>query len=255
MSNVHAFCPEMQQVKEQSPTKDTCALILSGGHGERFGNPGGKQLYPLCGIPMFIWSVLAFAKLERVGCVVCVTPEEDEQLFRDVLQNYDLGVVVLFAPSGSSRHESACAGLAAAPQSYEYIAVHDGARPLILSSTIQKALEELTSNPQVAGVVCGHPAIDTLKITEGNRIQETPNRSQYWVAQTPQIFRRAALEEAYSEAAKQGLVGTDDASLLEQIGQTVLMVDSPRDNLKVTVPEDAHYVEAILEGRIITCSE
>ena len=100
------------------------------------------------------------------------------------------------------------------------------------------------------GVVCGQPAIDTLKIVDGNRIVETPPRSMYWAAQTPQIFKLDVVRRAHEEAIRQGFVGTDDSSLVERMGGCVMCVESPRDNLKVTLPEDLRPVTAILLGRM-----
>ncbi|MDH4140354.1 MAG: 2-C-methyl-D-erythritol 4-phosphate cytidylyltransferase, partial [Coriobacteriia bacterium] len=80
-------------------------------------------------------------------------------------------------------------------------------------------------------------------------VVETPDRSRYWVAQTPQVFRAEALQDAFADASREGRTGTDDASLVEAIGGRVGMFEGPRDNIKVTVDEDVAIVEAILETR------
>ena len=99
-------------------------------------------------------------------------------------------------------------------------------------------------------MVCGQPAIDTLKIVSDGDIVETPPRSRYWAAQTPQIFSVEKMLAAHRAALEEGFVGTDDSSLVERIGGNVRCVQSPRDNLKVTVPEDLRPVTAILLGRM-----
>ena len=130
------------------------------------------------------------------------------------------------------------------------MAIHDAARPLITAEVIDRAICSLRCESGIDGVVCGQAAIDTLKVVDGNRIVETPPRSRYWAAQTPQIFALETMRRAHAAALADGFVGTDDSSLVERMGGRVLCVDSPRDNLKVTVPEDLRPVTAILLGRM-----
>ena len=99
------------------------------------------------------------------------------------------------------------------------------------------------------GAVVGHPSYDTLKLVEGDTVIETVDRERYWAVQTPQAFRRSALEEAHRAAVEDGFLGTDDASLVERAGGRVVVVQGTRDNLKVTVPEDLAFVQAVLNHR------
>jgi len=98
-------------------------------------------------------------------------------------------------------------------------------------------------------VVVGYPSVDTLKTVVGGTILSTPDRSQFWAVQTPQVFSAAVLREAYTVAAKDGFLGTDDASLVERLGKKVVVFEGPRDNIKVTVAEDLLFVEAALKFR------
>jgi 2-C-methyl-D-erythritol 4-phosphate cytidylyltransferase len=104
--------------------------------------------------------------------------------------------------------------------------------------------------PELAGVVCAHPATDTLKIVDHEMVMSTPDRSLFWAVQTPQIFRRQRIIMYHEAAAKEGYVGTDDAGLAEHYGGAIRCVKSPRSNLKVTVPEDLSLAEAILDQRL-----
>ena len=106
------------------------------------------------------------------------------------------------------------------------------------------------SAPDAAGVVVGYPAIDTLKVvTSDGVVESTPERSRLWAVQTPQVFRAAAVRQAYESARADGFLGTDDASLVERDGGRVLAFEGPRDNIKVTVAEDLLFVEAALRFR------
>ena len=228
-----------------------CAVIVSGGCGSRFGNPGGKQLVNVAGKPLMTWSILAFDRSAYVGHIVVVCPpRRREEMRRAAIEPYQLRTPVSFADAGATRQDSTRAGVLAVPEGFDYVAIHDGARPLITTEAINGAIGALLDAPGVDGVVVGQPAIDTLKIVDGSRIRETPDRSMFWAAQTPQIFSVDVMRHAHEAALAEGFVGTDDSSLVERAGGTVLCVRSPRDNLKVTVPEDLRPVTAILLGRM-----
>lgn len=228
-----------------------CAVIVSGGTGSRFGNPGGKQLVDVAGRPLMSWSIAAFDAAPSVRHIVVVCPRERrDEMRRRAVEPFGFATPVTFAQAGATRQDSTHAGLMAVPASCAYVAVHDGARPLITVEAIERAVAELAGDPALDGVVCGQPAIDTLKIVESDgRIVETPPRSRYWTVQTPQVFTVEALHRAFEAAERTGFVGTDDASLVERVGGTVRCVESPRDNLKVTVPEDLPLVEEAMRRR------
>lgn len=141
-------------------------------------------------------------------------------------------------------------GLGAVPATFEHIAVHDGARPLVTPEIISHAINHLKGNLDLDGVVVGHPSVDTIKIVNNREITATPDRSMFWVAQTPQLFRADIIRRAHRAAMHEGFVGTDDSSLVERIGGRVTMLDGPRDNIKVTVPEDVGPVVAALTARV-----
>jgi 2-C-methyl-D-erythritol 4-phosphate cytidylyltransferase len=128
--------------------------------------------------------------------------------------------------------------------------VHDGARPLVDPVTVDRAVAELEARPTLDGVVVGHPAVDTMKVVgPGNRVTGTPKRATLWVAQTPQVFRAEALVSAHARARAERWDATDDASLVERDGGVIGMLEGPRWNIKVTVPEDLVVVEALLDAR------
>ena len=211
-----------------------CAVVVAGGSGQRFGNPGGKQLVNVAGRPLMSWSIRAFDRSNKVGHIVVVCPAERRaEMRRLAIDPFDYDTPISFADAGETRQDSTRAGVHAAPAGFEYVAIHDGARPLITTEAIDHAIDVLVGDRALDGVVCGQPAIDTLKIVDGDNIVETPPRELYWAAQTPQIFSV-----------------TDDSSLVERMGGRVRCVQSPRDNLKVTVPEDLRPVTAILLGRM-----
>lgn len=255
-----------------------CAIIVAGGSGTRFGNPGGKLLIEVAGKPLITWTLEAFDAAERVDRIIVVCPFEKAGEIRSLaVEPYAISTPVEFAQSGAERQDSTRSGLDAAGDEFGIVLVHDAARPLILPETIDAAIEALVdadkamgaareessdgrslrcrasddcSPHALDGVVCGQPAVDTLKIIDADGcFVETPPRAKFWTVQTPQVFWTESLRRAYTWAGRTGFVGTDDSSLVEGMGGRVRGFESPRDNLKVTLPEDLAPVGAALRER------
>ena len=129
-------------------------------------------------------------------------------------------------------------GLEYVPDDYDYVVLHDGARPLITPDLIAHTIATLKGNIDCDGAVVAHPAVDTLKVVENGVIVGTPDRRVFWNAQTPQVFRAGIYRRAHASALSDGFMGTDDSSLIERLGGRVLVVEGKRDNIKLTVPED-----------------
>ena len=243
--------PVLLGTPESGP--DTCAIVVAGGSGERFGDPRGKQFVPLCGLPLMCWSVMALDRAPSVARIVVVcAPDRAAQVEKDVLSQLSLSKPVTLAPSGATRQGSVLSGLGQVPQDLELVAVHDAARPLVETEQIEQVIAAVRSDASLAGAILAARSVDTLKLVEGDVIIATPDRSVYWAAQTPQVFRRRTLLAAHKAAARDEYQGTDDASLVERLGGRVRVVECSHDNIKVTVPEDLAIAEATLERRLLT---
>jgi len=227
------------------------AIVVAGGSGERFGREGGKQLVRIAGLPLVGHTLAAFQHCASVDAVVLVChPDRVEEYRREAVEGAGATKVVATVAGGATRRLSVAAGLAALPGGVGSIAVHDGARAFVDADTISRAFDALEADPGLDGVVVGHPAYDTMKQVDAEgRITGTPDRAGLWVAQTPQVFRYEALVRAHARAEADGFDGTDDAGLVERIGGTVSMVEGPRWNLKVTVPEDLNVLGVLLARR------
>ena len=246
-------CPqaERQRIVTAEAGGDTCAIIAAGGLGARFGYERGKQYVELCGIPLASWSVLAFDRAASVGHIVIVCPAGRlDETARDVVGPLSLSTPVSYAEAGETRQESVLNGLNAVPEGYQLVAIHDGARPLVTSEAIERCIAAVRDDASLDGAICAARVTDTLKLVEGDQIVATPDRSFYWSALTPQVFRMRAVLAAHRSAVRDGYVGTDDASLVERVGGRVRCVESPRDNIKVTLPEDLAVAEASLRQRL-----
>lgn len=229
----------------------TAAIILAGGSGERFGRKGGKQLAQIAGKPVLTWSAEAFDAVGDVGLIVVVCPEDrHEEYLREAIDPFPFVTPIVMAPSGDIRQESAFSGLEYVPEDFEFVAMHDGARPLITPELIDHTISTLKGNFDADGTVVAYRTIDTLKVVENGVVMGTPDRTVFWNAQTPQVFRAGIYRRAHAAALADGFVGTDDSSLIERLGGRVLIVEGVRNNIKLTVPEDYLMLSLSIRERI-----
>ena len=245
-------CVEQERLGNAEMAPDTCAIIVAGGSGERFGDPRGKQFVPLCGLPIMAWSILAFDRSPSVGHLVIVCPHGRlDEVRHDVLAGLSLRCEVTLALAGATRQDSVFAGLVAAPPDYELVAIHDGARPLVEPDDIERCIAAVRADKCLAGAILAARETDTLKLCDASGvIMATPDRNNYWCAQTPQVFRARTIMAAHKAAVWDDYVGTDDASLVEHRGGRVRVVEAPRDNIKITMPEDLALAEATMARRL-----
>lgn len=145
---------------------------------------------------------------------------------------------------GRERQDSIYNALQLVDPNTELIAIHDAVRPFVSQETIRNCLKAAREG---GAAIAGIPAQDTVKVTDrNNRIVDTPDRSMLWNAQTPQVFQKKVILQAYEKAHKKHFKGTDDASLVEENGGTVLMIRGNRENFKITYPVDLQLAELLL---------
>jgi len=215
-------------------------LIVAAGRGERLGLDRPKALVPLHGRPMLHWSVDALRAVPEVEEIVVALPDG----FAHEAPPGTLGV-----GGGDARSQSVQAALAASGEG-DPVIVHDAARPLAPPELFRLALAE-AGRPGVDAVVAAAPVSDTIKeaAADGRTVTRTLDRAHLWAVQTPQVFRRSALEAALGGAAPEDLAAaTDDAWLIEQAGGTVRVLPWTAPNIKITTPLDLRLAELLLEA-------
>jgi 2-C-methyl-D-erythritol 4-phosphate cytidylyltransferase len=217
------------------------ALIVAAGRGERLGAGGPKALITVAGRPMLEWSVAALRQVAAVEAIVVALPA-------DRLDAAPEGTVAV--AGGVTRSESVRAALAAAAGIAEVVIVHDAARALVTPALFAEALDEIERCGADA-VVAAVPVTDTIKqVSDGSRAVElTLDRSRLWAVQTPQVFRRAALERALAASPELLAVASDDAWLIERQGGTVAVLPASPENFKITTPLDLRLAELLLAER------
>lgn len=215
-----------------------CAVIVAAGSSRRAGFD--KLAASLAGRPVLCRSVEAFV---GAGCdaVVVVCPEAR---WRQVgLSAAAYPVPLIRVEGGAARQDSVAAGLAALPEGTRWVAVHDGARPLITPAGIQACL---AAARQTGAAACAHPIVDTLKRSDGqgHTLPEAVCRDFLWGMETPQIFDLALLRRAYAHVRAQGISVTDEVSAVETVGVSTRLVQVGA-NMKITHPGDRELAEAL----------
>jgi 2-C-methyl-D-erythritol 4-phosphate cytidylyltransferase len=162
--------------------------------------------------------------------------EQIEYCWKEIVKKHGFTKVTKILAGGDERQDSVYRGLKEMDENVDYVAVHDGVRPLISRQTISDVLNEAFEK---GSAIVGVPAKDTIKIANQDlTVQGTPPRQSLWHIQTPQVFKKDIIMRAYTEAEKSGWRGTDDASLVERLGEKVHIVKGDYDNIKITTPED-----------------
>lgn len=211
------------------------ALLPAAGVGARMGAIHPKQYLEIHGRPMLWHAIGALRRHPRIQHVYVVVSAQDDWLAR--YDWTDCDEVSFLRNGGLTRAESVLNGLVAMQEGVgvdDWVLVHDAARPCLSHALLDKLLDQLSPDP--VGGILAVPVADTLKREgKGRHIQETVAREGLWGAQTPQMFRYGVLRQALEQA---GAEVTDEASAVEALGLSPLLVESDRTNLKVTFPDD-----------------
>jgi 2-C-methyl-D-erythritol 4-phosphate cytidylyltransferase len=218
------------------------ALVVAAGRGERLGSGRAKALVTLAGRPMLEWSVAALRAVDSIERIIVALPAD--QL--DAAPPETEAVA-----GGEVRSQSVRAALRAADDG-DPVVVHDAARPLAQPELFERALLDLQRSGADAAIAAARVS-DTIKEVgeDGLTVTRTLERRRLWAVQTPQVFRRQALERAFASASDELLgIATDDAWLIERLGGTVRIVESRPENIKVTTQSDLHVAELLLAERV-----
>jgi 2-C-methyl-D-erythritol 4-phosphate cytidylyltransferase len=214
------------------------ALIVAAGSGERLGAGRPKALIELAGRPLVQWSIDALREVPGIDQIVVAMPPRAPA---------PAGVIAV--DGGDSRSESVRRALAAAGEG-DPVVVHDAARPLLTGELVERVIAALEGDDRADAAIAAAPVTDTVKrVDPAGAVTETLDRSELWAVQTPQAFRRVALERALDVPAAELARATDDAGLIERAGGKVLVVRSSEENLKVTIPFDLRVAELLLAMR------
>jgi 2-C-methyl-D-erythritol 4-phosphate cytidylyltransferase len=222
-------------------------IIVAAGRSERFGGKEKKTFAKVDGQPMFLRSIGHFVNREDVAQTILVIAPEDEE---EVKSKYgaNLGFMgIKLVIGGAERVDSVAQGLTAVSEEAELVAIHDAARPCVSEAMVDAVFAEAAKS---GAAILAAPIRGTIKrVSEAGVIDETISREGLWEAQTPQVFKRSLILEAYNRRSELPGAPTDDAQLVEAIGHPVSVVESDFTNLKITTRPDITLANAIIKGR------
>ena len=218
-----------------------CAIIPAGGQGTRMGGTVPKQFQALRGKPILHYTLRTLQESGLIDSLILVVPEKElENTRTDWLERPP--VVKQVVVGGEKRQDSVFNGYQALPTDTDIVLVHDGVRPFLSREMIQ---ETIHTAEKFGAAITAIPVHDTLKqVDDSGLVQRTVEREGLWRVQTPQAFRYDLLGEAFRNA--DSFYGTDEAALIEHLGQEVRVVDGSEWNLKITRPEDLVLGESIV---------
>ncbi len=233
-------------------------IIPAAGLGTRMSSPGAgqakkpapsKQFTELAGTPILIHTLHKFAEQPAVSEIVIALRKNEISGFRSRMEKEHIPKKVHLVEGGEHRQQSVANALAAiSAEPEDIVLVHDAVRPFVTLEIIQEVIE---AAQKYGAAIAGVPASDTVKqverTAEGAVITATLPRERVVMAQTPQGFRYKLLKQAFEEAAADGFLGTDEASLIERSGKEVSVVMGSAKNIKITTPADLELAEFYLK--------
>jgi 2-C-methyl-D-erythritol 4-phosphate cytidylyltransferase len=219
------------------------AIIVAAGNSKRAGFD--KLLAKIAGRPVIQHTLAAFEKAPCVNEVLVVSRETVAMRHFIVRRNFRK--VRRVVRGGARRQDSVQAGLDALEKEVEFVAIHDAARPLITSREIERVFAAARKHGAAA---LATPITDTLKVADANHVVSgSIDRQNVFAMQTPQIFRREVLSQAYEQVKKDSFTVTDEVSAIEHAGGKIVIVPAEDHNLKITYASDLLLAEAILKQR------
>lgn len=250
MTDMHDQTPTPRVALSRAPgpvQAAVWALIPCAGSGSRAGSDRPKQYQQLAGRALVLHTLAAFAQVTRLRQTLVLLAADDRHFA--ALDTSGLNRCCASEHCGAaSRAGTVANGLerlrARGARDDDWVLVHDAARCLVTAALIERLIDACVDD--AVGGLLAVPVADTIKLARGERVASTVDRSQYWLAQTPQMFRVATLQRALAQA---GDVVTDEASAIESLGLAPLLVPGDPTNLKVTVAQDFALAQAILLAR------
>ena len=222
----------------------TTAILLAAGKGLRFGSPVSKPLIKLGSRPLITYSLEALSRHPEIKEIIVVVNTANEKGIAAALKSHSLKKVTLIVRGGLRRQDSLGNALKFADSRSKLVLIHDAARPFINRKIISDAIKAARKSRASVSAV---PVKATIKEGVGGVVRKTLNRDLLWEIQTPQVFNKDLIIEAYRRFGKNNV--TDDASLVERLGKKVRLVKGSYFNIKITTPEDIIFAQTIMREK------
>ena len=217
------------------------AIITAAGSGRRFGEV--KQFKKLYGKPLYQYSLDIFIQSRLFDEIILVIPKSNQQkVQKEIRMKYgsQVGLVI----GGTDRQDSVKNAIQNSNPNIDLVVIHDAARPFITTTLIEKCISACETSD---GAIIAMQPHDTIKFSKDNIVEKTIDRSNIWMAQTPQAFNKRKILEAYSSSDFEHLIVTDESSLMEKLGYKIMIVPGTGKNFKITTFDDWERAEAELQ--------
>lgn len=230
----------------------TTAVVLAAGQGKRMNSTVQKQYLLMNEKPVLYYALKVFEESIIDDIVLVTGKDEIDFCQKEIVEKYGIGKVKVITAGGKERYHSVACGLSAIQWECDYVFIHDGARPFVDHDMIERAFACVQ---KTSACVVGMPVKDTIKLAdEDGYVKSTPDRSLVWQIQTPQVFEKELITDAYrklltsEDALKNANVPiTDDAMVVEYfMNIPVKLVEGSYRNMKITTPEDLRLAEALV---------
>lgn len=223
----------------------TLAIILAAGVGKRMGAATNKQLLLLDNKPIIVHTLQVFDDCRAVDGIYLVVNQRDLPVVQEeILETYRFNKVMKLVIGGRLRQDSVKNGLEAIEQPCDTVVIHDGARPFVTPSFIEKGIFLMEMFDAIVPAI---PVKDTIKVvSKEGFVVKTLERDSLWHVQTPQTFKYELIAKAYRDGMAKKLYGYDDATFLEYLGKKVRVIEGSPYNIKITTPEDLIAARGIL---------
>lgn len=220
-------------------------IVAAAGMSNRMGSKINKQFINIDNDPILVHTLNKFEQSNYIDEIILIAKEEEVEYCRkEIVRKYGFKKIKKIIKGGKERQDSIYNGILALDERSDIVLTHDGARPFVRKQNIEDGIKGVL---EYDACVIGVPVKDTIKVVDDDKsVHHTPKRSMLWAAQTPQCFWKSILQKGYEYAINEGIVGTDDSSIVEKAGYDVKMIMGNYDNIKITTPEDLIIAESLL---------
>lgn len=223
-----------------------CSVVVAAAGSSTRMEGQDKLLLPLDGLPVLVRTLLALENCPQVSELVVVARGELIPQVGELCRDFGISKAAKVVAGGDTRTRSVLHGVSECSPQAQLIAIHDGARPLVTPEVLAEVVEKAAETGAAAPAV---PMKDTVKQASGGQVIATPDRSQLFAVQTPQVFEASLIKAALLRAEEEGAELTDDCAAVERLGMTVTLTRGTYENIKITTPVDLAIGEAILTWR------
>jgi len=223
-------------------------VIPAAGKGRRMGGSQDKQFIEIDGKPIIVRTIEQFQSVSEIDLIILAADPIYFDFLHHLIGEFNLSKVAEIVPGGEKRQDSVWNGLKGMLQhKIDAVIIHDAVRPFIRPKLIRQLLEMVL---QHRAAIVAVPPKDTVKYSIENGYHETISRDKLWLAQTPQAFAFSLIYSAFEKAFADKFYGTDDASLVERMGEQIRIIEGSYENIKITTPEDIELAKLILKRQL-----